>query len=95
MIWSEGARVRHEALASTYDGFVTLNAVGPAPEGMPVGNTVYGEQSSVLGIPALNMPLLAMDGMPLGVQMLGYFRQDVELVAMAHWILHSTRGTEG
>ena len=95
LIWSEGARVRHEALASKYDGFVTLNAVGPAPEGMPVGNTVYGEQSSVLGIPALNMPLLAQDGMPLGVQLLGYFRQDVELIAIAHWILHSMSGKEG
>jgi Asp-tRNA(Asn)/Glu-tRNA(Gln) amidotransferase A subunit family amidase len=87
--WSEGARLRHEALASKYDGFVTLNSIGPAPRGLPVGNTVYGEQSSVLGIPALNMPLLAQDGMPLGVQLLGYFRRDVEIVAMAHWILHS------
>lgn len=95
LIWSEGARRRHEALASKYDGFLTLNATGPAPKGLPVGNTVYGELSSVLGIPALNMPLLAQDDMPLGVQLLGYFRQDVELVAMAHWILHSMTRKEG
>lgn len=94
LIWSEGARLRHEALASSYDGFLTLNATGPAPEGMAVGNTVYGEPSSVLGIPALNMPLLAQDDMPLGVQLLGYFRQDVELVSVAHWILHAMNGKQ-
>ena len=87
--WSAGARTRHEALATKYDALITLNATGPAPEGMPVGNAVYGEQSSVLGVPALNVPLLAQDGMPLGIQLLGYFRRDYELIALGHWMIHA------
>lgn len=87
--WSIGARARHEALAAKYDAHITLNATGPAPEGMPVGNVVYGEQSSILGCPSLNVPLLAQDGMPLGIQLLGYFRKDYELVAMGHWMIHA------
>ena len=87
--WSAGARRRHEALATNYDALITLNATGPAPEGMPVGNAVYGEQSSVLGVPALNAPLLAQDGMPLGIQLLGYFRRDYDLIALGHWMIHA------
>lgn len=87
--WSIGARLRHEALAAKYDALVTLNAPGPAPEGMPVGNAVYGEKSSVLGVPALNAPLLAQDGMPLGVQLYGYYRRDYDLVALGHWMIHA------
>jgi Asp-tRNA(Asn)/Glu-tRNA(Gln) amidotransferase A subunit family amidase len=87
--WSIGARIRHEALAAKYDAFITLNATGPAPEGMPVGNAVYGEKSSVLGVPALNVPLLAQDGMPLGIQLYGYFRRDYDLVAIGHWMIHA------
>ena len=87
--WSAGARRRHEALATKYDALITLNATGPAPEGMPVGNAVYGEQSSVLGVPALNAPLLAQDGMPLGIQLLGYFRRDYDLIALGHWMIHA------
>ena len=87
--WSAGARLRHEALATQYDAFITLNATGPAPEGMPVGNVVYGEKSSVLGVPALNAPLLAQDGMPLGIQILGYFRRDFDLIAIGHWMIHA------
>ena len=87
--WSVGARRRHEALATNYDALITLNATGPAPEGMPVGNAVYGEQSSVLGVPALNAPLLAQDGMPLGIQLLGYFRRDYDLIALGHWMIHA------
>jgi Asp-tRNA(Asn)/Glu-tRNA(Gln) amidotransferase A subunit family amidase len=87
--WSVAARARHEALAAKYDALITLNATGPAPEGMPVGNAVYGEQSSVMGVPALNAPLLAHDGMPLGIQLIVYFRQDQDLVALGHWLIHA------
>jgi Asp-tRNA(Asn)/Glu-tRNA(Gln) amidotransferase A subunit family amidase len=87
--WSIGARARHEAFSTKYDAFLTLNGTGPAPEGMPVGNAVYGEQSSVLGVPTLNAPLLAQDGMPLGIQVLGYFRRDYELIALGHWMIHA------
>ncbi len=61
---------------------------------MPVGDVVYGEPSSILGCPALNLPLLSVEGMPLGVQLMGYFREDHRIVANAHWLVHAARGID-
>ena len=55
---------------------------------MAVGNPVYGEASSLLGVPALNLPLLSIDNMPLGVQVLGFYRGDEALTALGHWLVH-------
>lgn len=90
--WCVAFRARHEAFAGKADGFITLNQVDPAPVGMPVGDVVYGEPSSVLGCPALNLPLLSVEGLPLGVQLIGYFREDSRIVANAHWMVHAVRG---
>ena len=90
--WCIAFRERHQGLRKRADGFITLNQVDPAPEGMAVGDMVYGEPSSVLGSPALNLPLLAVQGLPLGVQLIGYFREDYRIVAHAHWLLHTALG---
>ncbi|MDE0060601.1 MAG: amidase [Defluviicoccus sp.] len=90
--WCIAFRARHDAFAGRADGFVTLNQVDPAPVGMAVGDMVYGEPSSVLGCPALNLPLLAVAGLPLGVQLMGFFRADAQIVAHAHWLVHAVRG---
>ena len=92
--WCIAFRARHRTLSGRADGFITLNQVDPAPVGMPVGDVVYGEPSSILGCPALNLPLLSVAGMPLGVQLMGYFREDHRIVARAHWLVHAVRGID-
>ena len=87
--WCIAFRERHQALRERADGFITLNQIDPAPEGMAVGDVVYGEASSVHGSPALNLPLLAVQGLPLGVQLIGYFREDHRIVGHAHWLVHA------
>ncbi|MDE0213321.1 MAG: amidase [Deltaproteobacteria bacterium] len=84
--WCRDFRRQWEAMAGRADAFVTLNSVDAAPVGMPVGNSIYGELSSVVGVPTLNLPLLALDAMPLGVQLLGYYRKDWELVGIGRWL---------
>ena len=84
--WCRDFRKQHDAMAERADAFITLNSIGAAPVGMPVGNTLYGEPSSVHGAPALNLPLLGIDDMPLGVQLIGFFRRDWELVGIARWL---------
>ena len=90
--WCRALRGRYDSLRGKADGFITLNATGAAPEGMAVGNPIYGDVSSVLGTPAFNLPLMAIDGMPLGLQLMGFYRTDFELAAVAHWLVHVTIG---
>jgi len=79
-------RERYAALQDIAQVCVTLNAPGSAPEGMGTGDPVFGDANSVIGAPALNLPLLADDGMPLGVQVTGFYRQDADLLAVGRWL---------
>ena len=78
----------YQALQGRADGCIALTGTGAAPVGMAVGNPVYGDVSSALGAPAFNLPALAIDGMPLGVQAIGFHRGDFALAAIAHWLVH-------
>jgi Asp-tRNA(Asn)/Glu-tRNA(Gln) amidotransferase A subunit family amidase len=86
LVRREHVRALHEALSRRADAFVTLAAPSPAPIGMDQGSAIFNEASSVLGAPALSLPLLAVEGMPLGVQLLGPWHGDRRLVATALWL---------
>ena len=68
------------------DGFITLSSPGPGPIGTDQGSAIFNEASSVLGAPAINLPLLAVDAAPLGVQLLGHWQGDERLTAVARWL---------
>ncbi len=85
----------HHELAARADGFVTLSSLGPAPAGMDQGSAIYNESSSVLGVPSISLPLLAVEGMPLGVQLQGARHGDERLTACARWIAAFTLGGDG
>ena len=53
---------------------------------MDQGSAIFNESSSVLGVPAISLPLLAVDGMPLGIQLQGAQHGDERLTATARWI---------
>ncbi len=82
----EKLRAMHEELAQRTDGFITLSSPGPGPIGMDQGSAIFNEASSVLGAPAINLPLLAVDAAPLGVQLLGRWQGDERLTAIARWL---------
>ncbi len=78
---------RHAALAARYDLIVTLCSDGPAPKGLVfTGNRAFITPWSVLGAPSLALPMLAAEGMPLGVQMIGYRGADAAMMGVARWI---------
>jgi Asp-tRNA(Asn)/Glu-tRNA(Gln) amidotransferase A subunit family amidase len=81
-------RVRdlHRQLCLRADAFITLSSPGPGPVGMDQGSAVYNEGSSVLGAPAISLPMLAVEGAPVGVQILGQFDEDERLTAVGRWI---------
>jgi Asp-tRNA(Asn)/Glu-tRNA(Gln) amidotransferase A subunit family amidase len=93
LIERENFRVMHDVLAQRAHGFVTLSSPGPGPIGMDQGSAVFNEASSILGAPALNLPLLAVDQAPLGVQLLGRWHGDESLTAVGRWLaeVHSGR----
>jgi Asp-tRNA(Asn)/Glu-tRNA(Gln) amidotransferase A subunit family amidase len=84
----EQLRALHRQLAGRVDGFITLAHIGPGQIGQPrVGTPWYNDASSAVGAPTYNLPLLASDGVPLGVQIMGFEGQDAGLAAIARWIL--------
>lgn len=83
------ARQTFARLAALCDGCITLSAPGPAPIGLhSTGDPVFVIPSSMLGVPALSLPLLKTDDLPLGFQVLGFERRDADAVALAAWIDH-------
>ena len=65
---------------------LTLSAPGPGPIGMDQGSAIFNEASSVLGAPALNLPILSAEGVPVGMQLLGPWHGDERLIAVGRWI---------
>ena len=86
LIERENLRSMHDELARRADGFITLSSPGPGPIGMDQGSAIFNEASSVLGAPAINLPLLAVDQAPLGIQLLGRWHEDERLTAVARWL---------
>ena len=81
------ARTSYARLASRYDAFVTLGACGAAPIGLgSTGNPAMNVAASLLGCPALTLPLLADEGLPLGLQLLGRADRDAALFEAAAWV---------
>uniref|UniRef100_UPI0025CC6908 amidase family protein n=1 Tax=uncultured Aeromicrobium sp. TaxID=337820 RepID=UPI0025CC6908 len=68
------------ALAEQVDVVVTLATTNPAPVGHEsTGCRRMPATSSLLGIPALSAPWLEVEGLPQGVQLLGFDGRDEEL----------------
>ena len=76
----------HRQLCLRADAFITLSSAGPGPVGMDQGSAVFNEGSSVVGMPALSLPLMAVGNVPVGVQILGQFDEDERLTAIGRWI---------
>lgn len=70
------------------DGCITLAASGPAILGLEyTGSRTFLICGSWLGLPAFSLPLLQVNGLPLGVQLLGAPDGDGALCAVANWFM--------
>jgi Asp-tRNA(Asn)/Glu-tRNA(Gln) amidotransferase A subunit family amidase len=88
----ERARLRavHAELAANCDACIALAAPSNAPEGLAsTGNPEFAVPASLLGVPALSLPVFEAGGMPLGLQVIGYFDRDADTFAMANWLMSS------
>ena len=83
----EEIRRKQAAFRERVQGFITLSAPAAAPVGMGTGDPAFALPGSLLGAPALSLPLLEVDGMPLGLQLVGYPHADAELAGIARWVM--------
>lgn len=83
------ARLRevYALLARDCDACLALSAGGPAPLGLQsTGNPVFAVAGSLLGTPAISLPAFAVDGLPVGLQIIGFEQRDADLFGFAAWI---------
>jgi Asp-tRNA(Asn)/Glu-tRNA(Gln) amidotransferase A subunit family amidase len=77
-------RARFATLRGEFDAVVTLGATGAAPRGLSwTGDPAANVPASLLGVPAISLPLLQDEGMPLGLQLIGQAGEDEALIAVA------------
>ena len=75
------------AVLERCDGFITLACSGPAPRGLTqTGSRTFPSYGSWLGLPAFSLPLIDVNRLPVGVQLLGRAGTDSTLYAIARWM---------
>ncbi|MBI4292215.1 MAG: amidase [Betaproteobacteria bacterium] len=83
----ERIRAEYAKLAAEFEAAVTLSAPGAAPVGLgSTGNPVFNVPASLLGAPAVTLPVLSVEGLPLGFQAMGYVNGDAALFSAAAWL---------
>jgi Asp-tRNA(Asn)/Glu-tRNA(Gln) amidotransferase A subunit family amidase len=92
-----GAGTLRAMLDPTFDEFdaiLTPAAPGEAPLGLErTGNPIFCTLWTYLGLPAVTLPLLSSEaGMPIGVQLVGRYRNDARLLRTANWLAHTLGG---
>jgi Asp-tRNA(Asn)/Glu-tRNA(Gln) amidotransferase A subunit family amidase len=92
----------HKALDGLADALISVGSLGPAPlmgdisgsdPRIPhaTGNPIMNTPSSALWAPTITLPLLCVEAMPVGVQIIGQQHQDARLVRLARWIRDTVR----
>jgi Asp-tRNA(Asn)/Glu-tRNA(Gln) amidotransferase A subunit family amidase len=81
----EEQRAHLRQVFQDYDVLLTLAAPGEAPIGLSsTGNAVFSAIWTLMGVPALTLPLLeGENGLPIGVQLIGAMGEDAKLLNSA------------
>ncbi|HEY0218741.1 MAG TPA: amidase [Afipia sp.] len=81
-------RATFEAQTSAFDAVLTLPAFGEAPEGLAyTGDAEYCAPWTLLGVPAVSIPAgFGKRGLPLGLQIVGKYREDYRALGVAKWL---------
>ena len=76
-----------------YDAIITPATPGVAPKGDATGSPVFCSLWTLIGLPALSLPILEGEqGLPLGVQLVGEAGDDARLLRTARWLLDRLGG---
>ena len=50
------------------------------------GDPIFAVPGSLLGVPAISLPVLRAEDLPLGLQVMGFEQQDAGLFHLAVWL---------
>ena len=77
-----------EKIFSKFDLLITPSALGVAPKGLTsTGDATFNRIWSSMGVPCITLPgFTGSDNLPLGIQLIGPMRGDVEVLSKALWI---------
>ncbi len=83
-----------DRLFDHYDALLTPAATGEAPVGLATtGKAVFNGLWTLLGVPAVTVPLLAgKHGLPIGVQVIGRRGDDGKALKCARWLWQRAEG---
>jgi Asp-tRNA(Asn)/Glu-tRNA(Gln) amidotransferase A subunit family amidase len=92
--WSD---VLYAGLAEIFercDAILCPAATGPAPQGLAsTGDAIFNGLWTLVGAPAVTLPLFEADGgLPMGVQLIGRRGDDGRLLRTANWLMHHVLG---
>lgn len=90
----EEMRAAMARLAPVVDALIAPAAPGIAPlwdpddtqNPRPTGDIAANAATSALGVPCVTLPVMAVEGMPFGAQIIGQVHQDARTAAIAHWL---------
>lgn len=73
---------------SGFDALLTLPAFGEAPRGLDfTGDAEYCAPWTLIGAPAVTLPAgFGPNGLPLGIQIVGRYREDLRVLRVAKWM---------
>lgn len=88
MASATSARREFQARSAEWDILLTPSAVGTAPQGLhATGDPLFSRMWTLLGVPSVSLPgYTGQLGLPIGVQLIGTFRGDDKLLAIARWV---------
>jgi Asp-tRNA(Asn)/Glu-tRNA(Gln) amidotransferase A subunit family amidase len=77
------------------DALITPATLGPAPAITSTGNPAFNSPWSYTGLPTVSLPIgETADGLPLALQLTGWFQRDAELLEIAHWCEQAIRSAQ-
>ena len=96
LLLREYAREAHKRVSALADGMITLSCPGPAPVWnaddekshlvkRPTGDPAFNFATSILGAPCVTIPMLSVDNLPVGIQIIGQREQDYFATQLAKW----------
>jgi amidase len=81
-------RAKSDVLFGQYDVLLAASAAGEAPHGSATGDFAFCALWTILGLPAVSLPLMCGPaGLPIGAQLLARPGEEGRLLAAAAWVM--------